>query len=123
MSHITHKVGDKEYCIVQVPKGSWCHSISRNDKVTGVYQHRIQKLADIPEGNYTKLFVAEQATESEAEQVVEKGHYQNPFMYVDYQCADWACIKATNSIMSLIRANFPNHSEMNHIVLIKNEKI
>ena len=109
MSHITHKVGDKEYCIVQVQEEVFNINIldgrlhCKTPQCTSTWSYT-RLYTTLPEGDYTILFIAEQATHSEVK----------------------AVMSATDFIMivnKIIPANFPNHTEFNHIVLIKNEKI
>lgn len=141
---ITHKVGEREYCIVQVPKVpkqlgysivgnlvQWeiPHLIWSGNPPEPDHDEWEEQEIELPSGDYDFLFIAEQASEEQAEQVVELVSDAPKECYIfrnyedDRNYKEFGYGYPHNSLMSLIRANFPNHDQFNHIVLLKNEQI
>ena len=65
----------------------------------------VDRYIELPAGKYRYLSTSTEITEQQAAEIVEKGHPDIPSMYIDYQCAEWACITAIDSLKSLLTAN------------------
>ena len=131
MTHITHTANGKKYLIQQVPK-EWEYDpndiqiIADDELGIGIknpdpdYDNWITKYISLPRhGNYTYLFVAEQATEEQAEMLVER---DSSLFYKDYRpnTSPKNCYfeTAQGSLNSLTRT-FPDHQQFNHVILLK----
>lgn len=69
-------------------------------------------------GDYLYLFIAEFATGSEAHSVVEASA-SSKVLYKDYEGKKDGFVKNTDSLMSFVAANFPNHKDHRHVVLLE----
>lgn len=131
MTHIIHTANNKEYLIVQVMKGGsdfyLCRGNGYIDLCYWVEEYNDETLEHIeeygkwqtPQNNYTYLFVAEEATEEQAEMVVEPWDGIMCAFYKNYSEKGGECNSALGSLQSLIRSNFPDHQQFNHVILLK----
>lgn len=133
MTH-TFESNNKKYLIVQVRKDAKIDYL--RPIVLGfpslqelVYPYHVQAI-ELPAGNYTYLFVAEEATEEQAEEVVEymsrdtggDDYYTYYRNYLDNSDFPWfkeVPNGSLKSLDSLIRATFPDHANFKHVVLLQ----
>lgn len=108
MTH-QHTSNGREWLMVEVPSEAYnfegcrdgCSSILEYqlapDELTG---QGIQ----LPSGTWRIHSDSQTITEEQAGEIVEKGHKDNHSMWIDYQCADWACMTPTESYHSILRS-------------------
>lgn len=146
MKILKHKANGQEFLIVEVPEGldvDDIQLIDSNELGIGYknpdpdVDNWITKYIELPSGQYSIMFIAEYATEEQAAMVVDRVLYDlppspyNDFQgdwdsgYRDYECEEEApnaeypyVRKSTESMQSLIRANFTDQSKK-HLILKK----
>jgi hypothetical protein len=120
-----HNANGRTWLIVQIPKN--CISVGYDyilNQLSVMRQDERIKGIMLPDGTYTFLFVAEQATEEQAEMVVENevcgitvgGVYTYGFVSYTNKANHW--VFAKDSLSSLIRT-LPDWQQYNHAILLK----
>lgn len=134
-NYIHHSANNRNFIIVEVDKGGYNFTVDEskclNYCIDG-FGFPINKMLPLPVANYHILFIAEEATEEQAEQIVDfeidDFCLSNGLPYKDYRDYEKELEEdmffgeaylgmATESLTSLVRANFPNHLNHKHLIL------
>lgn len=139
MSQIkAHSANGRNYLIVQVPKETREHNVDDDALIFVWVEVGTPDYIDLPPGQYTLLFIAEDATEEQAENVVQhflgetdgvEGYKEyDPQTVLDLEYDGFRShkdhtpyIKAIHSLNSLIRSLFHNSTDYKHVILERHD--
>lgn len=126
----THSANGRNYLIVQVPKETKEHNVDDDALIFVWVPTGTPDYIDLPPGQYTLLFIAEEATEEQAEQIVQKEMYEafvedmGLLDFVHFKDYEYDCFELSSSIQSsqsLIRSLFPNSTDYKYVILERHD--
>jgi len=116
-----HSANGRNYLIVQVPKDATDFIIHLNNFIWKNFDtvHAGHNIT-LPPGQYTLLFIAEEATGEQAHSVVEECEF-TPALYKDYERENRGYAANKMSLYSLISSLFPNWADYKHAILERHD--
>ena len=120
---IEHSANGRNYLIMEVPKEGVGFEVYDTPEKSYIdcwvkchFSLDVWK-CNLPTGPYRIMFIAEQATEEQAEQVVEK-HPWDKSRYTHYAWIEWTTKNPDEALQSLIRHKFTDTTK-HHLILEK----